>query len=266
MGEIASFEETTGVRAINHQSGIREIRVEADVANLLVSVPSVLGETEGSILKEIKEKFPNLKYTLEGEARLSKETQDSSQAPSIIVFILIIAVVFFNYRSVSKTLTILLMLPFAFVGVAWGSFIHGVPVSIFSILGMIALWGILINNGLVLMSTYNELILKGISSKEALQEAAISRFRPIVLTTVTTVFGLAPLLLNNSISAQFLKPTAIAISYGLIFGMVLTLLFLPSLFTLINVIKLFFYQKIRGQKEATITSLDVEMREKAKEL
>lgn len=262
IGEIAKFEEKLGVREINHQNGIREIRVEADVASLLTSVPGVLAEAEATILKDIKKKYPNLKYTLEGEARLSGETQNSSQGPSTIIFILIIAIVLFNYRSFGKTITILSMLPFAFVGVAWGSFLHNVPVSIFSILGMIALWGILINNGLVLISTYNDLIKTGKESNEALYEAAVSRFRPIILTTITTVFGLAPLLLNNSVSAQFLKPTAIAIAYGLIFGTILTLIFLPSVLTLINSIKLFYYKKLRKQKEATATSIDIEIREK----
>ncbi|MEM6720669.1 MAG: efflux RND transporter permease subunit [Bacteroidota bacterium] len=261
IGEIATFTQKEGVREINHQNGIREVRVEADVADLLTSVPAVLAEAEATILKEIKTKYPNLRYTLEGEARLSGETQESSSGPSTIVFILIIAIVLFNYRSFGKTITILSMLPFAFVGVAWGSFIHNVPVSIFSILGMIALWGILINNGLVLISTYNDLIKTGKQAKEALQEAAISRFRPIILTTITTVFGLAPLLLNNSVSAQFLKPTAIAIAYGLIFGTILTLIFLPSVLTVINAIKLFYHKKLRGRKLATATTIDIELRE-----
>ncbi|MEN1785452.1 MAG: efflux RND transporter permease subunit [Bacteroidota bacterium] len=266
IGQIATFKAQDGVRSINHQSGIREIRVEADVADLLTSVPTVLAETEATVLKEIKTKFPNIQYTLEGEARLSGETQESSSGPSTIVFILIITVVLLNYRSFGKTLAILSMLPFAFIGVAWGSFVHNVPVSIFSILGMIALWGILINNGLVLVSTYNDLIKAGKSLGEALREAAISRFRPIVLTTITTVFGLAPLLLNNSVSAQFLKPTAIAISYGLIFGMVLTLVFLPAMLVVVNKVKVFYFKKVRGRKEVTATALDIELRERSNQL
>ncbi|MBP2831087.1 efflux RND transporter permease subunit [Aquimarina sp. U1-2] len=266
IGEVATFREIEGVRSINHQSGIREIRVEADVASLTTSVPAVLSEAEGTILKEIKEKFPNIKYTLEGEARQSSETQESSGGPSMVILILIITLILINYRSFGKTMTILAMLPFAFVGVAWGSFIHGIPVSIFSFLGMIALWGILINNGLVLMSTYNEFLKKGKEAKDSLREAAISRFRPIVLTTITTVLGLAPLLLNNSVSAQFLKPTAIAISYGLIFGMVLTLIFLPSVLTSVNGFKLFYHKKLRGNKEATVASLDIELTEEKNEI
>lgn len=262
FGEIATFQKQEGVREINHQNGIREIRVEADVASLMTSVPTVIAEAEATILKDIKAKYPNLRYTLEGEARLSEETQESSSGPATIVFILIITILLFNYRSFGKTISILSMLPFAFIGVAWGSFVHGVPVSIFSILGMIALWGILINNGLVLISTYNDLINTGKEAKAALKEAAISRFRPIVLTTITTVFGLAPLLLNNSVSAQFLKPTAIAIAYGLIFGTVLTLIFLPSVLIVVNSIKLFYHKKLRGRKDATATSIDIELREK----
>ncbi len=261
LGELATFDLIDGEREIAHQSGIRNLKVEADPVGLLTSVPNVLAETEANVLSKIVEKYPNMRYTFEGEARLSAEGQDSSQIPSVIVLIIIVTILLINYRSWSKTIAILLMLPFAYVGVAWGSFLNDVPVSIFSILGMIALWGILINNGLVLMSTYNDLIKEGKDAKEALREAAVSRFRPIILTTITTFFGLAPLLLNNSVSAQFLKPTAIAIAFGLIFGIFLTLIFLPSVVVIINGIKLFYQRKLRGRKELMARDLDIEIRE-----
>ncbi len=266
LDELASFKPSSNLSAINHQNGIREIRVEADVASLLVSVPSVLAEAEASILKEVQAKFPNIKYTLEGEARLSAKTQNSSQTPGTMVLIIIIGILMLNYRSFGKTIAILSMLPFAFVGVAWGSYFHNIPVSIFSGIGMIALWGILINNGLVLISTYNEKIKEGLSVGDALRLAAMSRFRPIVLTTITTVFGLAPLLFNNSISAQFLKPTAIAIAYGLIFGMILSLIFLPSVMLIIANLKYYFSRYIRRIKNITAADLDIELKEKRREL
>lgn len=266
LSELTTFTSKSNIAEINHQNGIREIRVEADVANLLVSVPSVLADAQESVLKEIQQEFPNIRYTLEGEARLSSKTQNSSQGPSIIVIIGMIGILLFNYRSISKTLAILFMLPFAFVGVAWGTYLHNIPVSIFSVLGMIALWGILINNGLVLLSTYNEKIKEGLPMGEAIREAAVSRFRPIILTTITTVFGLAPLLLNNSISAQFLKPTAIAISYGLIFGTVLTLIFLPSLLVIFTNLKFYVVRYLFQRKEVTPTNLDIELRELVNEI
>jgi len=257
LNELANFTSTTNTLEINHQNGTREIRVEADVENLLVSVPQVLAETEATILSSISDQFPNIRFTLEGEARLSAETQSSSQAPSMVILILIVTILLLNYRSFSKTIAILSMLPFAFVGVAWGSFLHGIPVSIFSILGLIALWGVLINNGLVLISTYNDYLVKGFSMADSMKEAAMSRFRPIVLTTVTTVFGLAPLLLNNSISAQFIKPTAIAIAYGLIFGMVLTLFFLPSMQLILSHFKVMYYRIIKQIKVTQPEQFDI---------
>ena len=266
ISELASFERKANVTAINHQNGAREIRVEADIENLLVSVPAVLAETEATVLKKIREQYPNVRYTLEGEARLSAKTQNSSQGPSTVVMILMVAVLLLNYRSFSKAIAILAMLPFAYIGVAWGTFLHGTPVNIFSILGMIALWGILINNGLVLISTYNEHIKSGMGVKESLREAAISRFRPIVLTTITTVFGLLPLLLNNSVSSQFIKPTAIAIAYGLIFGTVLTLAFLPSVLLLLNNAKLFYHRTLRRRKTTRPEELDVVVRELRNEM
>ncbi|MEM7108804.1 MAG: efflux RND transporter permease subunit [Bacteroidota bacterium] len=263
--ELAHFKQRTNVTEINHQNGIREIRVEADIANLLVSVPSVLAEAEATVLKEITDEFPNLWYTLEGEARLSSKTQNSSQGPSMVILILMITVLLLNYRSWSKAVAILAMLPFAYIGVAWGSFLHGLPVNIFSILGMIALWGILINNGLVLISTYNENVKSGMTIKDSLKAAAISRFRPIVLTTITTVFGLLPLLLNNSVSSQFIKPTAIAIAYGLLFGTVLTLAFLPAVLLILNTIKVFYVNTLR-RKSLKPEELDVVMKEAREEL
>jgi len=266
MSKLATFNYKTNVTEINHQSGTREIRVEADKADLMVSVPAILGAAEATVLKEIKERFPRIRYTLEGEARLSGKTQSSSQGPTTMVFILIVATLMLNYRSVGKTMAILAMLPFAFVGVAWGTFIHGIPVSIFSFLGLIALWGILINNGLVLVSTYNENILRGMKLKDALMEAAISRFRPIVLTPITTVFGLAPLLLSNSVSAQFIKPTAVAIAYGLIFGLVLSLTFLPAILLLINKLKFVVHRLFHRNSEKQVEQLDEVLKEITNEL
>ncbi|MEM1320307.1 MAG: efflux RND transporter permease subunit [Bacteroidota bacterium] len=266
LNELVNIQHKSNVAEINHQNGIREIRVEADVASLLTSIPTVLAEAEATVLKDLTSEFRNLRYTLEGEARLSAKTQTSSQGPSIVVLLLMISILLFNYRSVSKTLAILFMLPFAFVGVAWGTYLHNIPVSIFSILGMIALWGILINNGLVLLSTYNDYIRDGVPVGDAIKQAAISRFRPIILTTITTVFGLAPLLLNNSISAQFLKPTAIAISYGLIFGTVLTLIFLPSVLIIFAKLKYYVARYLMRKKEATAASLDIVLREVANEI
>jgi multidrug efflux pump subunit AcrB len=266
LEELVDFTTQWSTTQIHHQSGVREIRVEADVANLMVSVPAVLAEAEAGVLAEIQDRFPSIRYTLEGEARLSSKTQASSQGPSILVLILILVILMLNYRSVGKTFAIMAMLPFAFIGVAWGTFIHQIPVSIFSFLGLIALWGILINNGLVLVSTFNDNLQAGLRIKEAMADAVISRFRPIVLTTITTVFGLAPLLLSNSISSQFIQPTAIAIAYGLIFGLVLSLTFLPAVLLLLSKVKTILARRWSRNPTIQPEELDVVLKEAKNQL
>jgi multidrug efflux pump subunit AcrB len=126
------------------------------------------------------------------------------------------------------------LFPFALIGVIWGHWLQNTAMSIFSIIGTIALIGVFVNNSLVLISTFNDKLKTGISVAEAMKETLRSRFRPILLTTITTVAGLAPLILGNSIGSQFLKGPAIAIAYGLSFGIFNVLILLPALVLSVN--------------------------------
>jgi predicted RND superfamily exporter protein len=129
------------------------------------------------------------------------------------------------------------MIPFSVIGVAWGHYIHGFPINVLSALGIIALIGIMVNDGLVLIGKFNSYLREGMNFDDALYEAGKSRFRAIFLTSLTTIAGLAPLLLEKSRQAQFLKPMAISISYGIGIATVLTLLMLPLLLSAINTAK-----------------------------
>jgi len=115
-----------------------------------------------------------------------------------------------------------------------GHYIIGIPVSILSFLGLVALAGIIINDSVVLVDKYNNLLKSGMDVPEALLEASMSRFRPIVLTTITTCAGLAPIIFLRSEQGQFLVPMAVSVAFGLIFGTILTLLALPSALYVIN--------------------------------
>jgi multidrug efflux pump subunit AcrB len=127
--------------------------------------------------------------------------------------------------------------PFSITAVGWGHWIHGFPVNILSMLGVIALIGIMVNDGLVLIGKFNGNLRQGMKFDDALIEAGKSRFRAIFLTSITTIAGLAPLLLEKSRQAQFLKPMAISIAYGIAFATVLTLLMLPLFLSFSNKIK-----------------------------
>jgi predicted RND superfamily exporter protein len=126
------------------------------------------------------------------------------------------------------------MIPFSIIGVGWGHLIHGFPINVLSALGIIALIGIMVNDGLVLIGKFNSFLRQGMKFDEALFEAGRSRFRAIFLTSLTTIAGLAPLLLEKSRQAQFLKPMAISISYGIGIATVLTLIMLPLLLSAVN--------------------------------
>jgi multidrug efflux pump subunit AcrB len=127
--------------------------------------------------------------------------------------------------------------PFSFTSVAWGHWLLGFPVNILSLLGIIALIGIMVNDGLVLIGKFNTNLREGMKFDAALMDAGKSRFRAIFLTSLTTIAGLAPLLLEKSRQAQFLKPMAISISFGIAYATILTLLLLPLFLSFSNSIK-----------------------------
>ena len=129
---------------------------------------------------------------------------------------------------------IMSLIPLGVIGAVMGHYIIGIPVSILSFLGLVALAGIIINDSVVLVDKYNNLLISGMNVQDALLEAGMARFRPIVLTTITTAAGLAPIIFLRSEQGQFLIPMAVSVAFGLIFGTILTLLALPSALYAIN--------------------------------
>ena len=129
------------------------------------------------------------------------------------------------------------LIPFSLVGVAWGHWAHDMSINMLSMLGIVALIGILVNDGLVLIKKFNNLLASGLSFDDALFEAGKQRFRAIFLTSITTVAGLAPLIFEKGFSAQFLIPMAISVAYGIAFATFLTLYLLPLLLSLFNDVK-----------------------------
>jgi multidrug efflux pump subunit AcrB len=153
----------------------------------------------------------------------------------------------FTFRSFSQPILLFLLIPISLIGVAWGHWIHDFPVNILSLLGIIALIGIMVNDGLVLIGKFNNNLRKGFSFQEGLLNAGNSRFRAIFLTSATTVAGLTPLILEKSRQAQFLKPMAISVSYGIAFATILTLIVLPIFLSLNNQLKVTVKWLISGE-------------------
>lgn len=239
LRDIANIDEQDGVVSINRRDGLREISVEADVAALDIPVPAVLGSIQRNIIPALQESYPFIDFTFEGQSRESERSAASAQRAGPIILIIILFMFLLNSRSFIQMIVSLIILPFVIIGVAWGHFLQGIPISIFSLLGIIALIGILINNLLVFLTTYNDNLIARKGVAESVYMAALQRFKPIMLTAITTAAGLTPLLLGTTIGAQFLKPTAVSVFYGLLFATFLTLGFLPVLLIYANAAKRF---------------------------
>lgn len=234
FSEIAAYEIARGDVAINHLNGKREIQVTADLKSVKDSEVAIMDNIKKVVMPEIISKYPTVMASYEGQNREMLKTKRSVNKVGLIILLLIYIVIAFTFRSYSQPLLLLLMVPFSLIGIVWGHYLHGFSINILSWLGIIALIGIMVNDGLVLVGKFNGYLREGMPFDKALVEAGVSRFRAIFLTTITTVAGLAPLLLEKSRQAQFLKPMAISISYGLIIGTLLTLLMLPLLLSVSN--------------------------------
>jgi multidrug efflux pump subunit AcrB len=160
-----------------------------------------------------------------------------------------------NFQSFSQTMLVLLSLPFAFTGVVIGHWIHGATMNIFSLIGMIALIGILINNLLVLITAFNDNLKAGMMFEEALKDAVRSRFRPILLTTLSTVAGLIPMIFVGGLASAFLKPPAISIAYGLTFGLLISLTLAPAFLVIFNNAK-FKMLSLMGRSDITQENIE----------
>jgi multidrug efflux pump subunit AcrB len=249
LSEIAYYEIKRGEIAINHIEGQREIRIDADIKDAKkTSATDVNLEIQNVIMPGISQKYPSVSALFEGQNRETQKLINSTNLPGSVILLLIFVVIVFTFRSFSQPFMLLLMVPLSIIGVAWGHYIHDFPINVLSLLGIIALIGIMVNDGLVLISKFNIYLKEGMAYDEALISAGKSRFRAIFLTTITTVAGLAPLIFETSRQAQFLIPMAISIAYGIGIATLLTLLTLPVLLSLVNESKVLLKWFWKGEK------------------
>lgn len=239
LSELATYTIERGEISINHLDGKREIKVEADLKNPKESATAILTNIKTEIVPMLQSKYPSITASYEGQNREAGKVGDSAKAIFPIILLLIYIVIAFTFRSYSQPLLLLLMIPFAFIGVGWGHWIHDFPVNILSLLGIIALIGIVVNDGLVFISKFNGYLKEGMEYNEAILKAGTSRFRAIFLTSITTVAGLSPLIFETSRQAQFLIPMAISIAYGITIATFLTLVMLPMMLSMSNTIKVY---------------------------
>ncbi|MDB4107215.1 efflux RND transporter permease subunit [Bacteroidia bacterium] len=228
LRELATFSIERGVVGISHLDAQKQVTIESEVSSKDVSAPEMIAKIKKDIVPGILAKHPGISPLFEGQNREAAKTQASAKFALPFVLFCIIIIITFTFRSLSQAIIILLLLvPFSIIGVAWGHFIHGQQLSILSFLGVVALIGIIVNDSLVLVEKMNGYLKQGMTFDDAIYQAGYVRFRAIFLTSMTTIAGLAPLIMEKSFQAQFLIPMAISVAYGIGLATALTLILLP---------------------------------------
>lgn len=232
--ELVTFDTKPGVLQINHVNGRTKFQLSASLNDPNASTTKIFNEVKNEIVPTILAKYPSVDVIYEGQSERAAEATGSIQTFLPLILLLVFFTVALTFRSFKQAILVIILIPFSFIGVVAGHWLHGVPISILSIFGILAVAGVVINDSLVLVSTMNRYLKDGMPFRKALYEASLSRFRPIVLTSVTTVAGLMPLVLEKSMQAQFLIPMAISLSYGLMISTFVMLLLLPTWLVLNN--------------------------------
>ena len=234
LTEVAEVNVTRGISTINRLYGQREVQVSADLAGPWVSATDANADIRENVVPAVLAHYPSVTASFEGQNREQAKSQSSIQSVMPLIFALMLFIIILTFRSPLQGLAVFGLIPFGLIGVSLGHWALDAQISLFSILGMLALIGILVNDALVFVAAYNTNLKEGMSHRDGIWEAGMSRFRPIVLTSVTTVAGLAPLMLNKSFQAQFLIPMAISVAFGLLFVTVIILVLLPVFLLWIN--------------------------------
>ena len=236
MPEVAKYEYKRGRIKINHIDGRKEVRVDATLYNAEFSA-DVNEEIEREYLSMLKNNFPDVNYKIMGQAEEAADSGRRLGIAFLISIILITLTISLNFKSFYQARLILMVVPLGIFSAILGHGIIGKPFSIMSVWGVIALIGILVNDAIVMLDKYNRNLADGMNITDAAVGAGKSRFRAIILTTITTFVGLAPLILEKSFQAQFLVPMAISVAFGVLFSTIILLLYFPSLILYFNDIR-----------------------------
>lgn len=238
LSSVADIEFAQGVSTIQRIDGLRRIVVSAEVDATQANAEELTASLSQTVFPELVREFPGISLGFSGEKKKSSESFESLKVGFPLAVLGIYIIIAAMFRSYVQPFVILFTVPFGLIGAVLGHLLMGLPLSMMSLFGMVALAGVVVNDAIVLIEAFNGNLALHMPFLDALLEACRSRFRAIFLTTVTTVGGLAPLILERSYQAQSMIPMALSIAAGLVFSTLLTLFILPSLLVILNDLRL----------------------------
>ena len=236
LSHVATLTPGQSPSAIYRIDRYRTVNVTADVDKENVNM-TVLQADLIAYLDELVEQYPGVSHSLEGEAKEQAESFGSLAWALIFVFFVIYALLAIPFKSYSQPLIVMSIIPFGMIGAVAGHWVMGMELTIMSLLGMLALIGVVVNDSLVLVDYINKRRDSGFDIKEAVLTAGSARFRPVMLTSLTTFIGLMPLLFEKSTQAQFLIPMAVSLGFGILFATFITLILVPVNYSLMAGLK-----------------------------
>jgi len=234
LHEIVKIDRGRAFTEIKRRDGRRNVQITANVTPRS-QAGAIVNDLKASTLPDLVQQYPGLQYSFQGRQADMAESVGSLKLSFIFAVLAIYAMLAIPFKSYILPLIVIVSIPFGIIGAIFGHLIMGYGLSILSLLGIVALSGIVVNDSLVLISQAVDLEQhQHLTPKEIIKTAAIQRFRPIILTTLTTFGGLMPMILETSRQARILIPMAISIGFGIVFATLITLVLIPSLYLVIN--------------------------------
>ncbi len=235
LAEAAAMERGHAYTEIKRRDGRRVVAVTADVDTRLANVNTIIAEVTNQELKALQRHYPGLRYSLEGQQASQRESLSAMGVGFALAMLLIYALLAVPFRSYVQPLIVMITIPFSIIGAVIGHLLLGYGLSIISLFGIVALAGVVVNDSLVLIVATNRIReTHRVSLKHAIVLGAMKRFRPIVLTSLTTFLGLAPMIFETALQARFIIPMAVSLGFGILFATVIVLTLVPSVYLIVE--------------------------------
>ncbi len=235
--EVADIDHGRAYSIINRVDRKRTVTVISDIDETTANASQIVADLKANFLPQLVERYPGVSYDLEGQAKRTGESVDSMKSGYLLAMMGVFLLLASQFRSYIQPVIIMTAIPFGLIGAIFGHLVMGKEFTIISLFGIVALSGIVVNDSLILIDFINRAVRSGVDVETAVVQSGKARFRPVLLTSITTIAGLLPILLERSFQAQFLIPMAISICFGLLAATVLTLLYVPALYLIVRDIR-----------------------------
>ena len=234
LSAVANIEQTRGYARIHRVNGQRTVTVQGAINTGIVNARELMGAMKKNFVPKLKKDYPGIRLASQGEDQATAETGSSLQTNLLVGIVGIYLILTFHFRNYIQPLAIMLAIPMGLIGVVWGHVAMGLDLTMPSLVGFATLAGVVVNDNILLVTFIKDRLKKGAGIIEAAQEAARDRFRPIMITSLTTIAGLLPLLMETSTQAQLLIPLVNSLAFGLLAATLSSLFLVPSFFVVLD--------------------------------